>query len=255
MLHREFLRTARALALLDHPNLAIGVLEANGDGPEPYVAFSVSDDRPLDGLGQRRDWLRSRDCLPYDNRRLALLVTDAARGLQVLHRAGLVHGNLRPTSLRLTARSGRLRLHDLPSMPLILEGRGDGPPGRDLADLAAAVAALVTGREAPPRAPRAAPSRGPCTANPGLTQPARLLGRCRATGLPDRARPGRRLDRPAGAVDPPPRHPARVGEPGRPRGSTIASSRSSRPASSRRSSPGSPGMRIPGRLRSLPSCG
>ena len=37
--------------VLEHPNLAVGVLEANGDGPEPYVAFSVSDDVALEGLG------------------------------------------------------------------------------------------------------------------------------------------------------------------------------------------------------------
>ncbi len=183
-----FLRIARAVALLDHPNLAAGVLEADGDGPEPYVAFSTSDDRPLEGLGPRRDWLRSRDGLPYDNRRLALLITDAARGLQALHQTGLIHGTLRPTSLRLSARSGRLRLHDLPSMPLMMESPDDGPPGRELADLAAAVAVLVTGREAPPRGPRAGPiARALRRANPGLDpELARLLGRCLANELPDR---------------------------------------------------------------------
>jgi len=185
---REFLRQAREIALLDHPNLATGVLEAVGDGPELYVAFGLSADRPLESLGPRRDWLQDRDSLPYDNRRLALLLTDAARGLQALHQAGLIHGNLDAKSLQIAPYANRLRLHGLPLIPLMIDGRGQGPPAEDLADLAAAVAVLATGQQAPPRVPRAEPiARALRRANPGLDPAlANILGRCRATELPDR---------------------------------------------------------------------
>ena len=117
-----------------------------------------------------------------------LLLTDAARGLQALHQAGLIHGKLEAESLRTAARTNRLRLHDLPSMPLMIDGREHVPPADDLADLAAAVAVLVTGQQAPPRSPRAEPiARALHRANPGLDPVlAQILGRCRATELPDR---------------------------------------------------------------------
>ncbi|HEX3447019.1 MAG TPA: protein kinase, partial [Isosphaeraceae bacterium] len=184
----EFLRQAREVALLDHPNLGTGVLEAISDGPELYVAFSLSADRPLEGIGPRRAWLRSRDCLPYDNRRLALLLTDGARGLQALHQVGLVHGNLRRENLRAVPHTDRLRLHGLSSTPLVIDRREHKPPADDLADLAAAIAVLATGQEAPLRAARAKPiARALRRANPGLDpELAEILGRCVATELPDR---------------------------------------------------------------------
>ena len=187
-LRREFLRQARVIAGLDQLNLATGILEAVGDGPEPYIVFGVSEDRPLEGLGPIGHWLLRSGASPYDNPRLASLLTDAARGLQTLHREGLVHGHVRPASLRINPHSDRLRLHDLPSMPLLVEATELGPPGHDLPDLAAAFAAIVTGRESPPLAPRAAPiARSLRRSNPGLDpRLALVLGRCLATAPRDR---------------------------------------------------------------------
>jgi len=187
-LRNEFLREARAVALLKHPHIATGILEANGDGLEPYIAFGLPEDRPLEGLGPRQDWLRIRNSLPYDNRRLARLLTCAARGLQALHQAGLVHGSLRAESLRLARHNDWLRLHDLPSMPLITESQGDVSPGRDLADLAEAVAILVTDHKASSRSTRAGPiERNLRHANPGLDpELVQLLGRCQAADRPGR---------------------------------------------------------------------
>jgi serine/threonine protein kinase len=187
-LRAAFLRQARAVALIKHPNLATGVLEAVGDGPEPYVAFAATDDRPVEGLGPRHDWLRKRGSLPYDNARLARLLADGARGLEALHKAGLIHGEIRPESLRLWPREDRLRLDDLPSISL----RAKDSPGDeirdDLADLAAAFAQTITGQPPPERGPKAAPiAQKLRRENPGLDPKlAHLMGRCFATESPDR---------------------------------------------------------------------
>ena len=146
------------------------------------------EDRPLYGLELRPGWLRMPDSVPYNNSRLARLVADAARGLEALHKSGLIHGAIRPESLRLWPREDHLRLEDLPAMPLATLKSDTDSIRDDMAALAAAFAVKITGNAPPERGPGASSiARKIRHGNAGLDPKlALLLGRCMATQPPDR---------------------------------------------------------------------
>ncbi len=88
----QFLTAAQSLARLSHPNV-LGVLEASAVGPEPYIAEELAEGRPPDGFGPRTWRERWSEGL-YPARALHRAMLDAARGLGVLHAAGIAHGQL-----------------------------------------------------------------------------------------------------------------------------------------------------------------
>jgi tetratricopeptide (TPR) repeat protein len=89
----RFLREARVLARLAHPNI-IPVLEAGYDGPHPYLVLPFVEGGALTGLLQARGGR-----LPH--REAAELVDRVARAIDFAHGEGVVHRDLKPANVLL----------------------------------------------------------------------------------------------------------------------------------------------------------
>jgi serine/threonine-protein kinase len=100
----RFLREARALARLSHPNL-IPVFEAGqtGDPPRPYYAMEL-----LEG-GDTQKLLEERGPLPSPV--VALIGAEAATGLGEAAHAGIIHRDVKPANLGIS-RHGVLKVTD-----------------------------------------------------------------------------------------------------------------------------------------------
>jgi serine/threonine protein kinase len=100
----RFLREARALARLSHPNL-IPVFEAGqtGDPPRPYYAMEL-----LEG-GDTQKLLEERGPLPSPV--VALIGAEAATGLGEASHAGIIHRDVKPANLGIS-RHGVLKVTD-----------------------------------------------------------------------------------------------------------------------------------------------
>ena len=100
----RFLREARALARLSHPNL-IPVFEAGqtGEPPRPYYAMEL-----LEG-GDTQKLLDERGPLP--SAVAALIGAEAATGLGEAARAGIIHRDVKPANLGIS-RHGVLKVTD-----------------------------------------------------------------------------------------------------------------------------------------------
>ncbi|MFJ4332624.1 SAV_2336 N-terminal domain-related protein [Streptomyces sp. NPDC088935] len=119
--HRAFLRDARRLTRLSHPNL-VTVLDAGVEDDVPYVVMEHLDGIALSALTRS------------DDPRLPVPLTvsvgaQLARALTALHRAGVAHGGLKASRVVLLP-DGTVRLS------LFEPGRAAGPAGRS-ADLRA----------------------------------------------------------------------------------------------------------------------
>jgi eukaryotic-like serine/threonine-protein kinase len=90
---REFRREAAMLASVDHPALP-RIFEVGQTGERPYLVLELVDGRPLD------DVLLDGP-MPVDA--LLMLAQSAAGGLGAAHRAGLVHRDVKPANLVITA--------------------------------------------------------------------------------------------------------------------------------------------------------
>ena len=102
--NERFLREARALARLSHPNL-IPVFEAGqtGDPPRPYYAMEL-----LEG-GDTQKLLEERGPLPSSV--VAVIGAEAANGLGEAARAGIIHRDVKPANLGIS-RHGVLKVTD-----------------------------------------------------------------------------------------------------------------------------------------------
>jgi serine/threonine protein kinase len=90
---RRFRREARATAKLDHPNV-IRVLDFV-DGEPPFLVLELLEGQTL------ADRLRLEGALPpLEAARIAAAVAD---GLDLAHRAGIVHRDIQPSNIMLTA--------------------------------------------------------------------------------------------------------------------------------------------------------
>ncbi len=110
----KLLREGRALAKLSHPNV-VGVYEVGNASGQLYIALEL-----VDGVTarqwvavERRTWRAIRD-----------VYVAAGRGLAALHRAGLVHRDVKPDNI-VVAGDGRVRLVDF---GLVGAGAGAGTP-------------------------------------------------------------------------------------------------------------------------------
>ncbi|QEL18363.1 phosphate ABC transporter substrate-binding protein PstS [Limnoglobus roseus] len=99
----RFFREARAVAQLDHPNIA-RVFDMDRVGSTPFMAMEYVDGSDLHSIVQRHGRLPIARAVHY--------VYQAACGLDHAHRAGLVHRDIKPANL-LLERGGTLKVLDL----------------------------------------------------------------------------------------------------------------------------------------------
>src|SRR5690606_3864465 len=95
----RLLREARAAARLQHPNV-VAVHDCQVLGDAAFVAMELVEGTTLTGLGARASW-----------REVLGLFEQAGRGLAAAHRAGLVHGDIKPSNL-LLGRDGTVKVAD-----------------------------------------------------------------------------------------------------------------------------------------------
>ena len=98
----RFAREARATAQIVHPNV-VTVLDVGQDGRRRFLVMELLSGRSL------ADELAARGPLPVAE--TCALLTQAAAGLDAAHRAGVVHRDIRPANLHLTA-NGTLKVVD-----------------------------------------------------------------------------------------------------------------------------------------------
>ena len=109
---------AQALARVSHPNV-LAVHDVGTWEDEVYLALEHVEGETL------RSWL---DRAPRNPAEIRAMFLQAARGLQAIHDAGLVHRDVKPENL-LVGRDGRLRVADL---GLAITAGSPGPdPGRE----------------------------------------------------------------------------------------------------------------------------
>jgi tetratricopeptide (TPR) repeat protein len=87
--HDAILREARALARLTHPNI-VQVYDVGRDGDDAFIAMALVDGPEIGRLVRRTR---------PTGEVLARWLSEAAAGLAAAHRAGLVHGDVKPANL------------------------------------------------------------------------------------------------------------------------------------------------------------
>ncbi|MEP7051165.1 MAG: protein kinase [Pseudomonadota bacterium] len=103
-MHGRFLQEARAMALVNHPNVL--AIHAFGEhGSIPYFVMEMVEGRTLDA------WLNSSDEPPDVDAALGIL-QDVCEGVSAIHDAGTVHCDLKPSNVLLDNRM-RVRVADL----------------------------------------------------------------------------------------------------------------------------------------------
>ncbi|MFN7979942.1 MAG: protein kinase [Vicinamibacterales bacterium] len=120
----RFEREARLVAALDHPNVL--VVFDTGTDPVPFVAFELLEGRTLE-VGAALDVARAID-----------YATQIARGLAAAHARGVVHRDIKPGNVFVTA-AGRVKILDFG-----IATAAAPEPGIDGATLTAAGHALGT---------------------------------------------------------------------------------------------------------------
>jgi pimeloyl-ACP methyl ester carboxylesterase/hemoglobin-like flavoprotein len=95
----RFLREARAIARLSHPNV-VGIYRVGEALGRPYIAYEFVEGDDLDRLRAPMPWAR-----------VARIGLGLARGLAAAHRAGVLHRDIKPSNAMLTA-AGEVKLLD-----------------------------------------------------------------------------------------------------------------------------------------------
>jgi serine/threonine protein kinase len=98
----DLLAEARLLASLDHPNV-LRVFDVGTHGDEVWIATALAQG------GHLREHLDRREGIDW--RGLAQLFVQAARGLEAAHAAGVVHRDVKPENLLISA-DGRVLVSD-----------------------------------------------------------------------------------------------------------------------------------------------
>ncbi len=100
---RRFLREARAIATLDHPNI-VHAYEVDNEGDLHYIVMEFIEGIDLDRLVRKGKPLNPRVAADY--------IRQAAQGLAHAHQRGLIHRDVKPANL-LVDREGTVKILDL----------------------------------------------------------------------------------------------------------------------------------------------
>ncbi|MEV1019054.1 SAV_2336 N-terminal domain-related protein [Streptomyces sp. NPDC050264] len=176
--HGEFLRAARALARLSHPDVA-RVLDFGFTDDGPYTVLEHLDGVPLNTLAAPNAYRLPGNLLDTVARSLA-------RALTALHEAGVAHGAVGMTRVTVLP-DGSVKLGQFdPGRTPVLAERADDLSG--LADLLHRLGAPPTDLAAPDPALRAAALAGLALGSPAMPEGPRhtyeLLGPLRVTRTP-----------------------------------------------------------------------
>jgi eukaryotic-like serine/threonine-protein kinase len=95
----RFLREARAIARLAHPNV-VGVYRVGEVGGRPYLAYELVPGKSLDHVR-----------LPLPWQKVLRIALGVARGLTAAHAAGVLHRDIKPGNVMLSA-SGEVKVLD-----------------------------------------------------------------------------------------------------------------------------------------------
>jgi hypothetical protein len=167
----RFLENARTVARIGHDNVV--QIFNGGRAPGGDVFLSVEH---LEG-SDLAHVLATEPPLPWDRAQSVLLQLAGALG--VLHKHGLVHGGLRPESVRLVARGGRreegrreiVKLRDIGTEQLRAPGASVFDPRADVEALGSLAYRMVTGASALTESDAPAP---PTSLRPAGTLPTEL---------------------------------------------------------------------------------
>jgi hypothetical protein len=99
---KRFLREARAAGVVHHPNL-VAVYHVGEEAGVLYIAMEL-----VTG-GSCSDWLAAKG--PMSEAQATWIIAEAARGLGAAHAAGMVHRDVKPANLMLTA-DGSVKVAD-----------------------------------------------------------------------------------------------------------------------------------------------
>jgi len=99
-----FRQEARAMALVNHPNV-VTIYSFGEQAGVPYLAMEFVHGKSLDRVLDEQDG-------PLEPERALALLDQACAGVSAIHAAGTVHRDIKPSNL-LVDRQGRLRVGDL----------------------------------------------------------------------------------------------------------------------------------------------
>jgi eukaryotic-like serine/threonine-protein kinase len=98
----RFIGEAKSVARLSHPNI-VSVFDQGADGQYLYLAMEYVPGRTLRALLRERGWLPWQEALA--------LIDPVLAGLAAAHQAGLVHRDVKPENVLITA-DGRVKVVD-----------------------------------------------------------------------------------------------------------------------------------------------
>jgi len=100
---QRFLREARATAAVEHDHV-VGVYQVGEDRGVPYIAMQFLEGETLDERLRREVRLPAAEA--------ARIGGETCEGLAAIHRAGLVHRDVKPSNILLERESGRVKILD-----------------------------------------------------------------------------------------------------------------------------------------------
>jgi serine/threonine protein kinase len=103
VLLKRFEQEYRSTSNLDHPNIVRG-LEFGWDGPRPFIVMEFVDGEDLWARIDRLGRLPEAEAIGY--------IVQVARGLHEAHKNGIIHRDIKPDNILLTA-DGQAKLTDL----------------------------------------------------------------------------------------------------------------------------------------------
>src|SRR5262250_1182743 len=114
----RFLREARVVGQLSHPNIItvhdMGIEEST---QTPYLVMEFVDGTPLDRLLEKGTLPLPRACA---------WIAHAAEALEVAHSRGVIHGDVKPANILITA-DGKVKLTDFGMARVAKRDTGDSP--------------------------------------------------------------------------------------------------------------------------------
>ena len=115
-LHERFAREARSAASLRHHNV-VTIFDIGEDDGQPFIAMEFLDGESMAELIRRR--------APFSVERRLQLMIELCAGLGYAHRNGIVHRDIKPGNLMITA-EGALKVLDFGLVRLTSEGTSTG---------------------------------------------------------------------------------------------------------------------------------